>query len=394
MNNQRYFLLLLFCVGTFLIALGIAGIHYTQTMTRSSTDPAVSESTKIDEIAMAFVKEGHIHIANHQGITQKVFDLSQTEFTAPEKLLIKLSPNKKFLAYIGVSGGLDSAIKIIDIQQQKMIFQDVYGSANISDFSWSPDSNQIVAAVNLKHSESSYDSSLYLIDPINQSAHKPLFPAENIAIFRVDWVTSDNLYYARYSYGSKQNVAVVQYNFITNVRNLRELAPFKTKLYDISVLFADYLISEDTMKMVAFASVIDEKAKSPELSDRLLTLSLPTMNIEKPLLQNLDLHKTRWYEEMIVGIEKEYGSPDSSVALIELSKSDEPVALLDMGPSGQFHAIRIVTENSKKFLVVWSEFDDQHRISAYDLEDLTEARKKQNTVEPIWTIAGASSLDI
>ncbi|MBP7774361.1 hypothetical protein KA078_01075 [Candidatus Woesebacteria bacterium] len=394
MNNRSYWVLLLFCVGTFLIGLGIAGVNYTQTTTRSTADSIASEPTKIDEIAMTFVKEGYIYIANYQGAAQKVFDLNQTEFTVPEKLLIKLSPNKKFLAYIGVSGGLDSAIKIVDIQQQKMIFQDVYGSANISDFSWSPDSNQIVAAVNLMHSQGNYDSSLYLIDPINQTAHKPLFPAENIAILRVDWVIPNNLYYARYSYGSKQNIAVVQYNFNTSVRNLRELAPFETKVYDISVLFADFIISEDTMKMVAFVSVISEKAKSPEISDRLLTLALPTMRIEKPLLTSLHLEKSRWYEEVIVGIEKEYGSPDSSVALIELSKSDEPVALLDMGPSGQFHAVKIVTENKKKLLIVWSEFDDQHRISAYDLENLIEARRKQNTVEPVWKVTEASSLDI
>lgn len=99
------------------------------------------------------MKEGSIFTIDFNGLSTRVFEIEKEELVLPKSLYIKLSPDQNYLAYLGISGGLDSAIKIVDIRQKKKISQDVYENASITDFAWSPDSKKIVVAVNLNDQE-------------------------------------------------------------------------------------------------------------------------------------------------------------------------------------------------------------------------------------------------
>ncbi len=386
------------------IFLCIFGIYFFSTRQQSnqkntnqlpSQIPAPTTQT-IESVntAIAFVKDGGIYIADYNGDASKIFEIKQEELAIPKSLYIKLSPDRNYLAYLGTSGGLDSAIKIVDIKQKKKISQDVYGSANITDFAWSPDSKKIVVAVNLKNNEKDFTTSLYLIDPFNQTGGNPLFKAENIEINRVDWVDQQNIYYSRVSYLPEQNTAIVRYSLDKKSRNLKIIKSMNEVYKDISSFTIAYLLSTDKKDMLAYVSMKEEPMRSRGTSYDLQTLSLPSLETKPPLLNYVLPKEAKWYKNYIVGIEETYGSPDSSVVLVSIPQEKQSLSLLDMGPSGSFHSVKLLEQNGKIILIVWSEFDGQQSISAYDLDKLIEMRKKAYMSEPLWKLSDSSSFDL
>ena len=386
------------------IFLCIFGIYFFSTRQQSnqkntnqlpSQIPAPTTQT-IESVntAIAFVKDGGIYIADYNGDASKIFEIKQEELAIPKSLYIKLSPDRNYLAYLGTSGGLDSAIKIVDIKQKKKISQDVYGSANITDFAWSPDSKKIVVAVNLKNNEKDFTTSLYLIDPFNQTGGNPLFKAENIEINRVDWVDQQNIYYSRVSYLPEQNTAIVRYSLDKKSRNLKIIKSMNEVYKDISSFTIAYLLSTDKKDMLAYVSMKEESMRSRGTSYDLQTLSLPSLETKPPLLNYVLPKEAKWYKNYIVGIEETYGSPDSSVVLVSIPQEKQSLSLLDMGPSGSFHSVKLLEQNGKIILIVWSEFDGQQSISAYDLDKLIEMRKKAYMSEPLWKLSDSSSFDL
>ena len=386
------------------IFLCIFGIYFFSTRQQSnqkntnqlpSQIPAPTTQT-IESVntAIAFVKDGGIYIADYNGDASKIFEIKQEELAIPKSLYIKLSPDRNYLAYLGTSGGLDSAIKIVDIKQKKKISQDVYGSANITDFAWSPDSKKIVVAVNLKNNEKDFTTSLYLIDPFNQTGGNPLFKAENIEINRVDWVDQQNIYYSRVSYLPEQNTAIVRYSLDKKSKNLKIIKSMNEVYKDISSFTIAYLLSTDKKDMLAYVSMKEEPMRSRGTSYDLQTLSLPSLETKPPLLNYVLPKEAKWYKNYIVGIEETYGSPDSSVVLVSIPQEKQSLSLLDMGPSGSFHSVKLLEQNGKIILIVWSEFDGQQSISAYDLDKLIEMRKKAYMSEPLWKLSDSSSFDL
>ena len=146
--------------------------------------------------------------------------------------------------------------------------------------------------------------------------------------------------------------------------------------------------------MLAYVAMKDEPMRSRGTSYELQTYSLPTLET-KPVLLNYVLPKEpKWYKNYIVGIEEAYGSPDSSVVLVSIPQEKQSLSLLDMGPSGSFHSVKLLEQNGKIILLVWSEFDDQQSIAAYDLDKLIEMRKKTYTSDPLWKLTNSSSFDL
>lgn len=138
------------------IFLCIFGIYFFSTRQQSSQKNTNQLSSQIPapttqtiesvNTAIAFLKDGDIYVADYNGVASKIFEMKQEGIAIHNSLYIKLSPDKKHLAYLGTSGGLDAAIKIIDIKQKKKISQDVFRYASITDFAWSPDSKKIARA--------------------------------------------------------------------------------------------------------------------------------------------------------------------------------------------------------------------------------------------------------
>lgn len=388
----------------FLLFFGVISLYFFNTRQQPNrkilTDSPNQISTPTTQInamvntALAFVKDGTIYTSDYDGVSEKVFDIKQEELALPKSLYIKFSLDKNYLAYLGTSGGLDSAIKIIDIKQKRKISQDVYGSANITDFAWSPDLKKIVVAVNLKNNDKDFTTSLYLIDPFNQTGGSPLFKAENIEITQVDWLDAQNIYYSRVAYAPEQNTAIVRYNLENKSRSLKIIKSTNEVYKDISSFTINYLLSSDKKDMLAYVSMKEEPMRSRGTSYDLQTLSLPSLETKPPLLNYVLPKEAKWYKNYIVGIEEAYGSPDSSVVLVNIPQEKQSLSLLDMGPSGSFHSVKLLEQNGKIILVVWSEFDGQQSISAYDLDKLIEMRKKAYTSDPLWKLTGSSSFDL
>jgi len=385
----------------FIVVLGFLFLSTRQTSKQNITSQLSTQNptpttqiNMVDNLALAFVKDGSIYTTDYNGVSDKVFDINKEELALPKSVYIKLSPDKKYLAYLGISGGLDSAIKIVDIRQKTKISQEVYGSASITDFAWSPDSKKIVVAVNLKNKEKDFTTSLYLINPFNQTGGSFLFKAENIEITQVEWPDEQNIYYSRIAYAPEQNTAIVRYNFESKSRNLRIIKSTNEAYKDISAFTIKFLVSSDKKDMLAYVAMKDEPMRSRGTSYDLQTLSLPLLE-QKPALLNYVLPKeAKWYNNYIVGIEEPYGSPDSSVVLVSIPQEKQSLSLLDMGPSGGFHSVKLLEQNGKVILVVWSEFDGQQSISAYDLDKLIEMRKKSYTSDPLWKLTDSSSFDL
>lgn len=387
-----------------LLFVGVTNFYFLNTQHQSNRETStqlpsqiptpITQTNAINNTAIAFVKDDDIYIAGYNGEANKIFETEQEEIGIPKSLYMKLSPDKNYLAYLGTSGGLDSAIKIVNVEKKKKISQEVYGSANITDFAWSPDSNKIVVAVNLKNNDKDFTTSLYLIDPFNQAGVSPLFQAENIEIIRVDWIDQQNIYYSRIAYAPEQNTAIVRYNLDNKSRNLKIIKSTNDVYKDISSFTINYLLSSDKKEMMAYVSMKEEPMSSRGTSYELQTLSLPTLETKPALLNYVLPKKSQWHKNYIVGIEEPYGSPDSSVVLVSIPQEKQSLSLLDMGPSGSFHSVKLLEQNGKVILIVWSEFDEQQSISAYDLDKLIEMRKKSYTSGPLWKLPNSSSFDL
>lgn len=385
----------------FFSALGFIFLSTRQTTKQNTINqlptqnptPTIKKS-EVSNIALSFVKDGAIYTADYEGASNQVIDLNKEEVILPKNLYMKLSPDKKYLAYLGTSGGADSAIKIIDINQKTKISQEVYGSDSITDFAWSPDSKRIVVAVNLKNDEKDFTSSLYLIDPFNQTGVNPLFNAENTEITQVEWLDEQSIYYARISYAPEQNTAIVRYDFGSKSRKLKIIESVNEVYNDISMFSIRFLISSDKKDMLAYVFMKDEPMRSKGTSYGLQTLSLPSLDTKPSLLNYVLPRVSVWYKNYIVGIEEIYSSPDSSVVLVSIPQEKERLSLLDMGPSGSFHSVKILEQEGKVILIVWSEFDGKQSISAYDLDKLIEMRRKTYTDRSLWEITDSSSFDL
>lgn len=351
--------------------------------TQTST-PTQQVNTQTNAM-IALVKDGDIYVADNSGTTSKVFETKQEELAVPKSFYIKLSPDKKFLAYLGTSGGLDSAIKVIDINQKKKIFQDVYGSAYITDFAWSPDSKKIAVAVNLKNDEKDFTTSLYLIDLFNQLGGEPLFKAENIEITHVEWPTIKYVYYSRLSHAKETlgTIGIVSYDTETQNRKVKNLTSWTTPSF--------WFKTSPTKDKIFFYTFPDF---APQPDPYFKMLSLPSLEETAPEINfGGDVKSVDWFDNYLVGISMPYGSPDQSVVLYDLS-NNQTQSLLDMGPSGTFHSVKLLKQDGKRILVVWSEFDGKHSVSAYDLEKLIETGKKAYISEPLWRLFDSSSLDL
>jgi WD40 repeat protein len=350
-----------------LVFFGVAGLYFISTRqqpNQKSTNqlfsqtpaPTIQTNTMVN-LALAFVKDNAIYTTDYNGVPDKVFEFDKEELAIPKSIYMKLSPDKNYLAYLGTSGGLDSAIKIIDIKQKKKISQDVYGSASITDFAWSPDSKKIVVAVNLKNNEKDFTTSLYLIDPFNQTGGNTLFKAENIEIIQVAWPDEQNIYYSRVAYEPEQNTAIVRYNLENKSRNLKIIKSTNEVYKDISSFTIKFLTSSDKNDMLAYVFMKEEPMRSRGTSYYLQTLSLPSLDTKPSLLNYVPPKELRWYQNYIVGIEEPYGGPDSSVVLVSIPQEKQSLSLMDMGPSGSFHSVKLLEQNGKLILIVWSEFD-------------------------------------
>lgn len=350
------------------------------------TQPPTSESTSpVTNTAVAFFKDGNIYASDYQGTIRAIFDVEQEELTQPNSLYIKFSPDKRFIAYLGTSGGLDSAIKVIDVNLKKKIFQDVYGSAYITDFAWSPDSKKIAVAVNLKNNEENFTAALYLVDPFNQVGGTYLFTGENIEITHVEWPTSKYIFYSRLSYAKETfgTAGIVSYDLETKSRKVKNLTSWATPSF--------WFVVSPLKDKVLFYTLPDF-APVPDAYSKML--ALPSLEETTPEINFAgDVKGIDWFDNYLVGISMPFGSPDQSVVLYDLS-NNQTQSLLDLGPSGTFHSVKLLKQNAKTILMVWSEFDEKHSISVYDLEQLTEMRKKAYVSEPLWRLVDSSSLGL
>jgi len=396
LKKSKLNLLIISTFVLFFLFIGSLSIYFSniKSIQKNLNQPAVQTPTpiiqrSIADIALAFIKDGSIYIADHRGAIDKVFEINKEEFLSSENLYkayMKLSPDKNYLAYLGTSGGLDSAIKIVDIKQKKKVSEEIYGSAYITDFAWSPDSKKIVVAVNLQNEERRFMTSLYLIDPLNQTGGTPLFKVENIEISQVEWPDAQNIYYSRFAY-SLENTAIVHYNFENKSRNLKiiwdEIPGFAIK----------FLVSSDKKDIL---SCVGTKNNLVPLCN-LQTLSLPSLEKNSTLLSNIPIAKFnqfQWYKNYLVDIEKDGDSLGSSIFLINMSEEEQKIRLLHTGQNGLFHSIKLLEQNEKLILVVWSEHDGQQSIIAYDFDKLIEKRKKGLTSEPLWKLNNSSSFDL
>lgn len=336
---------------------------------------------------IAFVRDGDIYISDYNGknIT-KIFETGQEELNLvqPEGLYMKLSPNGKYLAYLGSSGGLDSAIKVIDINQKKIIFRDVCGSAHISDFAWSPDSKKIVSAVNLKHDKNDFTTLLHLIDPFNESVTHLPNEEKNIEITQVEWPTPRYVYYSRLSYTEESfgMAGIVSVDTENGDQEVKNLVSWATPGFGFAIS-----LRKDGLFFYAYPEL---SYKPDPYTETLLLPSLEKLSSKDKLNFMGGPIKVQWVDNYLVGIIWTYGSPDQSVVLYDLDNNQRQ-PLLDMGPSGSFHSINLLKQDGKTILVVWSTFDEKHSVSAYDLEKLLEARKKSYINEPLWKLTNAAS---
>ena len=401
-QKTNFGMLLLFLV--IVLFLGVIVLYIIDINKQSkpdiSTNPSILEPTsisqnqEINDVFLAFVKDSGIYVTNSIGESSKILELEEEEFgTVKENLYMKLSPNRDYLAYIAKSGGVDSAVKIVDLQQKQIIHQEVYGRAEITDFSWSSDSKELVVAVNLKNDEKEYLSTLYLIDATGNNDSRTLFDAENIEITQVEWPEGQNVYYSRVSYAPEQNTAIVAYNLESDLR-VPIIIESTTDVYnDISEFTIRFLVSRDNKNMLAYVSMKDEEMRYRGTNYDLKTFSLPNLDIETNMLEYVLPRESIWYQNYIVGIEQQYGSPDSDVVLVTIPQQEQSLSLMSMGPRGSFNSVKLLEQDGKTILIVWSEFDDVQKIQAYDFENLIEARRQNETVTPLWELTDASSFD-
>jgi dipeptidyl aminopeptidase/acylaminoacyl peptidase len=345
-----------------------------------------------EEVDLAYLKDGYIYVGDGKGEDTPILNLENEEGGILESLLIKISPDKKYLAYLGTSGGLDSALKIFDIKNKTKIYEEVYGSSELTDFDWSPDSTQIVVALNLMSNQNNFESAIYLVNLNVEERSSPLFKPENIKINRVRWVDKNSIYYSRLSYAPQQNLAVVGYYFDSNSRVLRAVKTTGEPGGNVDDYLIDFRASPDGRELLAYVKVKDEVRNFGEPDFELVTFNLPDLEIKPGLVDYVPAKELNWYKNYLVGIEQTYGSPDSSVVLINSLRAEDNVSLLDMGPSGTFWGVKIIEQEGRDVLLVWSEFDGLETIRAYELEELMEMRRSGNNSEPKWTLENATNI--
>lgn len=356
--------------------------------------PVVTEEERSFDSMVAFSRKDGIYIIHiNGGNPEKIFDTREEELAVKAGFIMKWSPDKRMIAYIGTSGGLDSAIKVINLADKKKIYQAVFGSAEIADISWDGNSDKIAVAVNQRNSERNYSSSIHLLN-LGDKSQTALFPPENIKITKVDWRGRETwpnihrIYYSRISYAknSENTAAIVAYDPKTGSRKIQTISYFDEN----GLSFVPTDGGDGSYSL--FCTWPKNYSSTSKSIVELLTV--PNLTLQKKVESYFPCNEsTVWtaWREGFLSIESPFGSPDQSVIYEDAFSQKEALRLLDMGPSGAFHSVNSMQFNNKRFLVVWSEFDRVNSISVYDFDKLVEMRQKSYTGDPVWKVTDSFS---
>jgi len=366
--------------------------------TKNTPTPTETPTISFGDMAFTFIKDGAMYKADYNGTTDKIFDMQAEESKMPQDLLMKLSPDKNYAAYVGINDGKASAIKIIDISQKKKVLQKVYDTGNIADFAWSPDSKKFVVAVNVTNGQKNFTPFLYVIDLSNKTEDPILKNKKsgNTEITQTGWLDEQYIYYSAVMYGGgteEQFTAVFRIALNDKRREYIDNDSKISEYPDISAFTSGFLVSQDKKTMLAFEEMKNASERSRGDNYTLTTISLPEFVRQTNFLNAVLPKDAQWYDNSIVGIKESDGSKDSSIVLLSIPQEKSTLSLLDIGPRGSFHSIQLVKKNGQPVLVVWSELDGKQTITAYDLNQLIAKRKISQTSDPLWQIADASSLN-
>lgn len=331
---------------------------------------AVEIPYAINTRKVAYLKDNWIYASELTGKDEiEILDLQKEELNKVDKLYMKVSPNGRYIAYSGTSGGVDTAIKVIDIYQKKKIFQEVYGSASIGDFDWSPNSKLIVLGINLKNNTQDFSSALYVADPFAEAPIlTPQFTAENIEITQVEWIDSQSIYYSRISYAPEQNIALVKFNPLDKTRTIK-------------------IIDGNTSEKINFAVANNNKKI---ITTNAKAVSLPDLQ-ELPRIANSIPNAVQWQDPYIVGFATTEDSKEYAIQVIN-TKESTTTYVLNRNPKETIHELKLIKEKAIYMLIVWSEIDSVHNIKAYDLESCKTAQQGISTCKLLWSLANSYSL--
>jgi hypothetical protein len=359
--------------------------------TPTPSPPTQSNDYWINDLVrpyISYIKEGKLYVTDLSGEKQaEVLDLSKLEDRPVSQLNMKFSPDGKYIAYIGLSGGMDSSIKVIDILKKKLIYQDVYGSAEVVDFSWSLDSKKLAVAVDLKNEERNFSSTLYIEDVFAETPQpmNPQFNDENIEITKVEWVSDEAIYYSRISYTPQLNLGIVKFNPLTRDRQIKVLEDNSLKVPEETIGF---IVSPDKTNLFVFTEMLNPAVSHVNdlISER---LTLPDLEQKSTSVTYIP-RDTSWVDNYLVGVEQIYSASSSSVVAVNTENSKR-ISLSDMGAMGKFHTVSIVHGREQNVAVVWLESRGKQGIFVYNVPQCMELRDAGQDCQPRWKMDDVTS---
>jgi hypothetical protein len=114
-------------------------------------------------------------------------------------IYLKFSPNMQYLAMAGINYAEQPVLYIADISSRIVIHQEVFSGSYIYDFSWSPDSNQIMASLINQSPEGVFNGQLFVVDPFQAKNSFLLSRKIQAAVVRIKWIQKDQVISLEYS---------------------------------------------------------------------------------------------------------------------------------------------------------------------------------------------------
>ena len=325
----------------------------TPTENQSTITPTPLPLNVVSDTIFAYFKEGSIYVADYSGDSLIIYNMEEEDQTKQEKPKMKLSPDWKYIAYIGVSGGTQPAIKVIDIENKKKIFQDIFPNAIITDFAWSTDSKNIVAAYDYKNGKDNFSGFISILDPISQEGRKTLFDPENMEVTQIEWPNTEKIVFSYLSYGKDtfHMASIASYDINSKMVIRRNISSMERPNFWLT-------ISPDKVKVLFYNNPGGGNVFGPYIKTMMSinTLqNLPCSVCGYPQIININ-----WFDHYILGLsDPNSGSVDQGMRLYDLEGNRDALLFVG-GPESWAYILRVIQKNGRSIALFWTPGFQQH----------------------------------
>jgi hypothetical protein len=374
-------------------ALPTRVIIKNQTRTPVVESPTAAGFNIQTDAMLAYVKDLKIFVADYSGRSIPIFNLFQEDQVVLSRTNMKISPDWQYLAYINVKPDLSWTINVIDMQQGRKIFRDIFPHAALSDFAWSPDSKKIALAYAYQNGPDDYAGFISILDPFSGEGRKTLFEPENMIVTQMEWPTPTKILYSYFSFekNAYHLASLASYN-LTEKRLVKRNF---TAMVHPAFWFA---VSPEKDRVYFYSNPGLDNANGPAIRSILNIPSLQDAPCPPAVCQSTALTNVNWFERYMIGIPHTTAVPADQDAVLYDFKSDQSYSLCLGRPASWSLILHVVNRNDRTIAIFWTSGlgRQPNSLWAWDIGEFLKINEGEEwgatnpeCPKPIWAISDA-----